>query len=293
MERLDGRIDLAATMESGQLFHWRRIEPGDAGADVPDDVEPVGYVTTADGEPVRLQQAGDGVGCAGAAEPAAVRRLLGLDAPLDAIVAGFDDEAVERAVAASPGLRVVADDPWRSLVSFLCSPQSSVARIGRLVNRIADRYGEPLDGVDVATFPDAATVAEEATEDALRELKLGYRAPYVLESARAIADGDVDLEAIAAMPYEEAHAEIQRLHGVGDKVADCVLLFGLGFDEAVPLDRWMWRALEAHYPGMSSDDYVEARDAFRERFGDRAGYAQNFLFHHVRTGGEGAVSADD
>ena len=289
MERLDGRIDLDATMTSGQLFHWRRRERDGT----PEGVGSTYYATAVDGHGVGLFPTDGGVAVEGEAPRTAVRRSLGLDVSLGDVTAGFDDEAVERAVAATPGLRVVADDPWRSLVSFLCSPQSSVERIRRLVNRVADAYGEPIDGFAVSRFPDAATVADEATEDALRELKLGYRAPYVIESARQIADGDVDLAAIREMPYEGAHEEIQRLHGVGDKVADCVLLFGLGFDEAVPLDRWMWRALEAHYPGMASDDYAEARDAFRERFGERAGYAQNFLFHHVRTGGEGAVSGDD
>jgi 3-methyladenine DNA glycosylase/8-oxoguanine DNA glycosylase len=84
------------------------------------------------------------------------------------------------------------------------------------------------------------------------------------------------------MPYHEAHDAVQDLVGVGDKVGDCVLLFSLGFGEAVPLDTWMVKTIEEYYPEMSGSTYDETADAFRERFGEHAGYAQSYLFHYIR-----------
>ncbi|MFP4189174.1 MAG: DNA-3-methyladenine glycosylase family protein, partial [Halobacteriales archaeon] len=122
----------------------------------------------------------------------------------------------------------------------------------------------------------------EVGEEPLRDLALGYRAPYVVESARLVADGAVEPDEIRDLPYNEAHDAVQDLVGVGDKVGDCILLFSLGFGEAVPLDTWMLRVVEEHYPEMDGDGYEETAAAFRDRFDEYAGYAQNYLFHYAR-----------
>jgi N-glycosylase/DNA lyase len=101
-----------------------------------------------------------------------------------------------------------------------------------------------------------------------------------------VADGTVSADGIRSLPYDEAHDAVQELVGVGDKVGDCILLFSLGFGEAVPLDTWMLQVVENHYPEMDGGTYSETADAFRERFGEHAGYAQNYLFHYERHHGD-------
>lgn len=283
MERIQTHIDLDATMRSGQTFHWRSGERGST----PDGVETRYYETTIDGRGIRLFPATDGVAFEGDVDRRRVTSFLGLDHDVEAVLDGIDDPRVAGLATRHDGLRLVDDAFWRCTVSFIASSQNSISRIRRIVNRIADTYGEPIDGLDVARFPDAETLAEEAGERALRELKLGYRAPYVASSSKAVASGAVDPDAIRDMPYERAHEAVQQLHGVGDKVADCILLFSLGFGEAVPIDRWMWRTIERDFPELHGDDYAETRDRFQERFGDDAGYVQNVLFHAARTGEDG------
>ncbi|MFP4175446.1 MAG: DNA-3-methyladenine glycosylase family protein, partial [Halobacteriales archaeon] len=206
---------------------------------------------------------------------------LGLEDDLDEIHEAItDDERVARAVDEYGGMRVVSDPFFPCAVSFIISAQNRIPRIRRLVNDMAREWGERVEGYGHG-FPSPETLAEVGDE-ALRDLGLGYRAPYVAKSARLVADGAVEPDEIRDLPYNEAHDAVQELVGVGDKVGDCILLFSLGFGEAVPLDTWMLRVVEEHYPEMDGDGYEETADAFRDRFDEYAGYAQNYLFHYAR-----------
>jgi len=135
--------------------------------------------------------------------------------------------------------------------------------------------------MEVYRFPTPEELSE-ATEDELRELGVGYRAKYIVESVKIIQETDFNHEDIKNMEYSEAREEMKRLYGVGDKVADCVLLFSLGFIEAAPIDTWGYKVLESHYPDLHTDDYDQLSENLREYFGEKAGYAQEYLFHAVR-----------
>jgi N-glycosylase/DNA lyase len=148
-------------------------------------------------------------------------------------------------------------------------------------------FGEPVefDGRTYHAFPTPARLAR-ASESELRELSLGYRAPYVKRSAALVADGEAHPATAGGMDFEDAREYLKRFVGVGDKVADCVLLFSLGYLEAVPLDTWIKTAIAEHYPDCEKGSYAETSRAIREAFGEYAGYVQTYVFYHLRTGGE-------
>jgi N-glycosylase/DNA lyase len=164
-----------------------------------------------------------------------------------------------------------------------------VARIHEMQRRLAREYGETVsvDGRQYHAFPTPDQLAA-ATESALRELKLGYRAPYVQRTAEMVADGEADPARAADLDYEAARDYLTQFVGVGDKVADCVLLFSLGYLEAVPLDTWIRKTIEEYYPDCDRGNYVETSRAIRERLGgEYAGYAQTYVFHYLRNRDEG------
>ena len=279
MPRIDERVDVKNTLESGQSFLWTRENDEDEGGD-----EEGWYSAVVDGEGLRVRDAPDRRGVeyeTTGLDEARVRELLGLNDPLYEIhTAITEDERVARAVEEYGGMRVVSDPFFPCVVSFIVSAQNRIPRIRKLVNEIAREWGEGVEGYGHG-FPSPEKLAEVG-EEPLRELGLGYRAPYVVESARLVADGEVRPDEIRSMGYHEAHEAVQELVGVGDKVGDCVLLFSLGFGEAVPLDTWMLKTVDEYYPEMDGETYDETADAFRARFGEHAGYAQNYLFHYIR-----------
>jgi len=297
VEELRGGFDLQATVESGQSYLWRRADgrmyetTNAAGGDAWYHVA-LPSTTTGTNEPevLRVRQT-DGRIEWEASTPNAYARLeelLRLDDDLDAIVAATpDDPLLDCAFDAYRGLRLVRDPAFPSLVSFICSAQMRVSRIHGMQVALAERYGETVafDGETYAAFPTAERLAE-ATEAELRELSLGYRAPYVQRTAEMVAGGEAHPDEARGLTYEDARESLTRFVGVGQKVADCVLLFSLGFLEAVPLDTWIRTAIEEHYPDCERGSYAETSQAVRERLGgEYAGYAQTYVFNWLRNNG--------
>jgi N-glycosylase/DNA lyase len=262
---LRGPIDLPATLRGGQAFRWRA--DGDA------------FVGDIGGRAVRLTPRADGsVDAVGAprAEVASYFRLEPADAARRARLAR--DPVLAPALAAHPGLRLLRQDPWETTVAFVTSANNHVLRIEGILRGIAAKWGARLDE-RVHAFPPPERVAA-ARESTLRALGLGYRAPFVRETARRVARGDVDLRALRGAPLGEAREALLDLPGVGPKVADCIALFSLDADGAFPIDRWVERAMREAFGEL--DDVA----AFaRERWGDDAGLAQQVLFHAIRARG--------
>ena len=152
---------------------------------------------------------------------------------------------------------------------------------------MAREFGTELefDGETYHAFPTPDQLAA-ATEADLRACSLGYRAPYVARTAELVAEGERHPEAARGREFEAAREYLKGFMGVGDKVADCVLLFSLGYLEAVPLDTWIQTAITEHYPDCEKGSYAETSRAIRERFGGQyAGYAQTYVFHYLRANG--------
>ena len=288
---LPGAFDLQSTVESGQSYLWNR-EDGVAYDDGDGYGEDVWYWTTVetDGGPavVRARQKSDAIEWESTVDAVPhLRRLLRLDDDLDVIRASApNDDVVQQSYDEYWGMHLVRDPPFGSLVSFICSAQMRVGRIHRMQRALRMEYGENVtfDGRTYSAYPTPAALAG-ATEAELRDLGLGYRAPYVQESAAMIANGDADPAAVREFPYEDARDALTEFVGVGDKVADCVCLFSLGFLEAVPLDTWIRKTIAEYYPDCDRGNYAETSRAIREALGGKyAGYTQTYVFHYLRNG---------
>jgi N-glycosylase/DNA lyase len=284
---LAGGVDLQSTVESGQSYLWDRADDrmyeraaahgGDAWYYT---VVPGARTETNEPEVVRVRQTDGRLEWEASVDAEShLVDLLRLDDDLAAIRATTpDDPLVERAFDAYEGMRLVRDPPFGALVSFICSAQMRVARIHGMQVRLSRELGTEVafDGETYHAYPTPEQLAS-AGEDRLRDLGLGYRAPYVQRTAELVATGEAHPEEACDLPYEEARESLTRFVGAGDKVADCVLLFSLGYLGAVPLDTWIRTAIEER------GSYRETSRAIRERLGSAyAGYAQTYVFHYLR-----------
>lgn len=186
------------------------------------------------------------------------------------------DDVLRAALDYGRGLRVLRQEPFETLISFIISANNNIPRITGIIDRLCRTCAGESCGADVP-FPQADDVLG-MTEADLREIGAGYRAKYILESARRAKD--TDFAELAAAPYEEAHAELTKFSGVGPKVADCIALFGLGKAEAFPVDVWVKRILRTLY-GVTGTPR-QLREFAAQRFGKNAGIAQQYLFHYAR-----------
>lgn len=212
---------------------------------------------------------------------------LQMELDLGVVVATFpSDEPIRAAVAACRGLRLLRQDPWECLASFILSSTKQIVQIRQIVSLLCERFGEPIAAAPqygpAFAFPSAARLARVSEAD-LRACKMGFRAPYLLESARMVTEGKIDLERLRQVPVENARAELMNLPGVGRKIADCVLLFAYGFQSAFPVDVWVIKALQRLYFPRRRASAKRLRHFSETHFGPNAGYAQQYLFHYMRT----------
>jgi N-glycosylase/DNA lyase len=212
---------------------------------------------------------------------------LQLNVDLEQVLQTFpDDEPMRSAAAACRGLRLLRQDPWECLASFILSSTKQIVQIRQIIALLCERFGEPVavppGHRPVWAFPTPARLAGVNEAD-LRSCNMGFRAPYLLATAREIASGRFDLAAVARLPVTSARTELMNLPGVGRKIADCVLLFAYGFQEAFPVDVWVMKALR-HLYFAGKRVHPRRLHAFAAtHFGPNAGYAQQYLFHYMRT----------
>ena len=269
--------DLAATLRSGQAFRWRESNGAWEGV--------VG------GRWVWLRATGAGL-LAQTAAPVNDWHWLAdyLQVEIDhaSVLASFpEDEPMRAAVQACRGLRLLRQDPWECLASFILSSTKQIVQIQQIVTQLCRSFGTPVEVPANHTpefaFPAPARLAA-CHEAELRACKMGFRAPYLLETARAVAASPGRLESLRNLPVEAARAELLKFPGVGRKIADCVLLFAYGFQSAFPVDVWVMKALRQLYFPKRPRKSLKSLHRFSARhFGPNAGYAQQYLFHYMRT----------
>jgi N-glycosylase/DNA lyase len=274
-------FDLEETLTCGQTFCWHRTEGKLYGNE---DQGTDNFYTFRNGKPLIVRDKEGMIEIETELNVEKVRNALGLENDLEDVFNGFpEDELLEKARKELWGLRIVQDEFFPCLISYLCSPQMRIPRIKQMHNEIAKEYGREVEveGQTLLRFPTREELSKASEED-LRELGVGYRARYIVETVEQLED--FDHGRLDELDYVEAREHLKQLHGVGDKVADCVLLFSKGFYEAYPLDTWALKAVDRHYPEHYSDDYDEASENLREFFGEYSGYAQEYIFHAARKG---------
>ena len=298
---LGSPFSLEHTLESGQVFRWERRGEW--------------WVGVVSGSVLKVKQEGEVLRCVSGSDlldSVFVTRYFRLDDDLDHVLATLaKDDIISRACERFYGLRLIRQERWECLASFVLATNSNIPRIRKMVEAVCARFGSPLDfeGDTYYSFPTPESLRAATVAD-LADCGLGYRAPFLRKVAASVADGKIDFGEIAAMKYEQARelllAELlgeKVLLGVGPKVADCVLLFSCEKDEAFPIDVWIAKVLAESYPKLlgpalrrrysregkvklSPGDYAKISRRVRSYFGGYAGYAQQYLFMAAREGAE-------
>jgi len=270
-------FDLARTLECGQAFRWKRDADGRFEGIV-------GKTVWRLRQPSPHELDWDVVSPFNhRPSPIAVNRYLALDVTLTDILATFPkDPLLRQATKDHHGLRVIRQEPWECLASFIASSSKQIVQIRQIVSLLSQRFGEPIDDAH-HTFATVSAIAS-ATHEQLWDCKLGFRAKNLLAAARLIDSGKLDLDALPSMEYERALEELVKLPGVGEKIANCTLLFACGFDHAFPIDVWIERALRRiYFPNHKRVTARELRHFTRNHFGPYAGWAQQYLFFNERS----------
>jgi len=267
------QFSLDQTLSCGQVFRWDRSGDG-------------WWYGVIGRRVIRIRQVGMQLTFEGA--PASfITRYFSLDIDLHPILSSIDrDPFIHAAIGQCNGLRLIRQPIWECLVSYICSTNSNIPTIRRRIATIAQQFGEEITFEDKIyyTFPDPSIISC-AGEHFLTGCNLGYRTPYVLDTAGEITDMQRWEDTITAMPFEEARRELMKLKGVGPKAADCILLFAFQKYEAFPVDVWIRRIMQRNYiktlnttSALTGREYDIIRRYANKHFGKYCGYAQEYLY---------------
>lgn len=265
------QLNLIKTFECGQCFRWNADEDGV-------------WSGVAGGYPAELHEENGTVRISSDAPEAFWRYYFDLDSDYSAADSLFMTVPwLDECTAEGRGIRILRQDPWEALCSFIISQCNNITRIKGIVERLCLKFGDEVgfNGRIFHAFPAAEEIAGLKEED-LAFLHAGYRVPYIIAAARKVASGELDLEALKTADAPSARETLKQLPGIGDKVANCAVLFGLHHMEAFPIDVWIRRALKEHFP----PDFDPAS------LGEMAGLAQQYMFYHSRESGRKAAEDD-
>ncbi|MDE1726172.1 MAG: DNA repair protein [Thaumarchaeota archaeon] len=267
-------INLDFTINSGQTFLWEKI--GDAWFGVN------GGELLVIAEPFRIVSSSKNA-----------RYFFRHGDNMSKILSSINkDTLVRTAVEQFPGLRLMRQDPFQCYISFICSSNSSIRNIKNMLTRLCRKFGNKVEfeNHQFSTFPSAGTLANATIKDLL-SCGLGFRAKYVREAAKAVNSGKIEFEALRKTDYRTAQDMLKTVQGIGNKIADCILLFSLDKLESFPIDRWTQRILQKYYPeifdithgkSLTEKKYTHLHEKIVEYFGPYAGYSQQFLFKMER-----------
>lgn len=257
-------LDIVKTFECGQCFRWNADDRGV-------------YTGIVRGWPARVWEEDGGVFIRSEAPEGFWRDYFDLERDYAQASQFQAGEYLDKCVEYGRGIRILRQEPWEALCSFIISQCNNISRIKGIVERLCRLFGEEkeLEGERFYSFPGPERLAFLEPEE-LAELRCGYRAPYIIAAARAVITGSLDLDSLIRADSTAAKKALLAINGVGEKVANCVVLFGLYHMEAFPIDVWIRRALKEHF----SPDFDPAS------LGSMAGLAQQYIFYYARSGGK-------
>lgn len=254
-------FDLARTLDCGQAFRWVQTAENE-------------WHGVAFSRPLTLRQTVGGIEFIGTDEKDFENiwaDYFDLRRDYSALCERFmQDSHLKAAVTECSGIRVLHQEPWEAVCSFIISANNNIPRIKGIIDRLCRLLGNDLGNGDFS-FPSAEKIAA-AGIDALAPIRAGFRAKYIIDAAEKVSRGEIDFDKIRTAPLDDGRDELIKIKGVGEKVAQCALLYGFGKADAFPIDVWVRRIMEELYP-----------DGLPECMGDERGIAQQYLFHWRRT----------
>lgn len=264
-------LELAHVFECGQCFRWKKEEDGSYIGVIKDGV-------------VRINKVDDNFIIKSSIENEdEIREYLDLNTNYGEIksIISKDDVNMQTALNYGTGIRILNQDSWEMLISFIISAANNIPRISKTIENISRAYGAKVyfEDKEFYLFPTPEELSK-ATIDDLRALNLGFRDKYIYSATRLVLDGKVNLNEIEKMPYKDAKKELIKIPGVGEKVADCILLFSMKKKEAFPVDTWIKKVMSELY--VDSRNVKKISEYAEKRFGKYAGIAQQYLFYWKR-----------
>ena len=254
-------FNLQDTFECGQCFRWNKISDG-------------GYEGIAYGKKIRIREKDNKIVFQNVNLKDFTNIWLNyfdfnLDYTYIKQILGKINPNLKKACEYAPGIKILNQDPWETLCSFIISQNNNIPRIKGIIEKLCENFGQEIEEKSFS-FPEPSVIAA-LTEDDLKPIKCGFRAGYIIDAASKVSSGQIILEDIQKMPLPEARETLKQIKGVGSKVAECTLLYGFHRLDAFPIDVWMKRALTIMFPEMMPED-----------FGMYAGVAQQYIFHYSR-----------
>lgn len=269
------KIDLDSTINSGQVFLWEKIDNDWYGVNGSEILkitqDPFGIVSSQKKTTDFFRQ----------------------DDNLEKILRSIKkDKIVKNAITSFSGLRLMRQDPFQCYISFICSSNASIQNIKQMLKKISEKFGTEINfhGHNFHTFPAAKKLANASIPELL-SCSLGFRAKYVKRASQEVVTGKIDFDYLKKADYKTAKDLLVNVYGIGDKIADCILLFSLEKLEAFPIDRWTLRILRKYYSDVFDESisksitkkkYEIIHEKIIEYFGPFAGYSQQFLFKMER-----------
>lgn len=266
-------FELDHIFECGQCFRWKKQKDGT-------------YIGIIKQGVLKIAKEGDSVNVSGEINGdigEICREYFDLETDYQKIqeILCTDDENMKKAVAYGSGIRILNQDMWEMLISFIISAANNIPRISKTIENISTTYGKKInfENETYYLFPSPEELSKASIED-LRKLNLGFRDKYVFEATRKVLHKEIDLDDIAKMSLKDAKKELTKFPGVGAKVADCILLFSMKKKEAFPVDTWIKKVMNELY--LDSSNITKINDYATKRFGIYAGIAQQYLFYYKR-----------
>ena len=260
-------FSLEQTFLCGQCFRWEKY----------DDLTFYGVVGNA---AVKMYNTDEKTICVESSNPDLVywSKYLNFSSDYNKIEEALSsDEILRPCIEAGKGIRILRQELWETIVSFIISANNNIPRIKKIIAKLCELWGEKIEweGKIFHDFPSAETLSKLSLED-LSELRAGFRDKYILDAAKKVYSGEVDLKKLTVMSDKEAKETLMRISGIGSKVADCVLLYSLGRYKTFPTDVWMKRILKEIY----SVEEKNITEFVSEHFGEYAGFAQQYLYNY-------------